>query len=288
MSPSLLDAIRRPDYTGERRCWPCTAVNAALLLVVAVVLWPLSTTVALLTAVGGGALVYLRGYVVPGTPEFAPRVVSRLGLSHLFEHVPDGGEVRQSDELGDEDGEEVLFALFEARVLREDDAGALYLSEEFRSAWEAEMASLRDRDDESVAAAVAEAAPFDAEGGVDYGGITVDGERNSIWLSRAHAVSDAAAVRAMTAFDVPESVRAPATAPLRMFLESCPLCGGQTEETRTVLNCCGGTMGVYDDPEDEVLVCADCGETLYVFEEEAEDEAGGEDAGAGSGTDAAR
>jgi hypothetical protein len=73
-----------------------------------------------------------------------------------------------------------------------------------------------------------------------------------------------------------------------MFLESCPLCGGRTEETRTVLNCCGGTMGVYDDPEDEVLVCADCGETLYVFEEEAEEETGGdgEDAGAGSGTDA--
>ncbi|MDS0299290.1 Lar family restriction alleviation protein [Halogeometricum sp. S1BR25-6] len=278
---SLLDSIRRPDYTGERRCWPCTAVNVAVLLAAAVVLWPLSTTVALLAAVGGGALVYLRGYVVPGTPEFAPRLVARLGLSHLFEHAPDGGETRQSDELGGEDGEQVLFALFEAGVLREDEDGALYLSGEFWSAWEAEMASLRDRGDEAVAAAVAEAAPFDAEGGVDYGGITVDGERDSIWLSRAHAVGDAAAVRTMAAFDVPESVRAPATAPLRMFLESCPLCGGPVEERTTALDCCGGTMGVYDDPEDEILACADCGETLYVFEEE---KAGEEDADAESDT----
>lgn len=275
---SLLDTIRRPDYTGERRCWPCTAVNAALLLAAAIVFWPLSTTVALLTVVGGGALVYLRGYVVPGTPEFAPRLVARLGLSHLFEYAPGEDETRQSGELGDDDGEQVLFALFEAGVLREDEDGALYLSEDFWSTWEAEMASLRDRDDETVAAAVAEAAPFDAEGGVEYDGITVDGERNSIWLSRAHAVADAAAVRAMAAFDVPESARAPATAPLRMFLESCPLCGGATEEKTTVLDCCGGTMGVYDNPEDEVLVCADCGETLYVFEEES-------DAGAGAGAD---
>lgn len=266
---SLLDAIRRPDYTGERRCWPCTVVNAALLLAAAVVLWPLSTTVALLTAVGGGALVYLRGYVVPGTPEFAPRFVARLGLSHLFEYASDGGDVRQSGELGAEDGEQVLFALFEAGVLREDEEGALSLSDDFRSAWEDETASLRERDDEGVASAAAAAAPFDAEGGVEFGGITVDGEHDSIWLSRAHAIADAAAVRAMAAFDVPESARAPATAPLRMFLESCPLCGGPTAEETTVLDCCGGTMGVYDDPEDDVLVCADCGETLYVFEEEA-------------------
>lgn len=270
---SLLDSIRRPSYTGDRRCWPCTVVNVALLAVVAAVVTVVSFPLAVVVAAGGVALVYLRGYVVPGTPEFAPRLVSRLGLSPLFEHVPDGGEVRQSDELSEEtSGEDVLFALFETGVLEEDAEGALFLSDAFWSAWAAEMASLREGDDDELAAAVAEAAPFEAAAAAEYDGIGVTGETQSIWLSRAHAVADAAAVRAMAEFDVPEPVRAPATTPLRMFLERCPLCGGDTEETERKLGCCGsGTVGAFDTPESEVLACADCGEVLYVFEDEAED-----------------
>ncbi|SFR60845.1 hypothetical protein [Halogeometricum limi] len=271
---SLLETIRRPDYTGSQRCWPCTAVNAALLVLLAGVLLLFSPFLAVVTLVGGATLVYLRGYVVPGTPDFAPELVSRLGLAFLFEHTgTDTEDARRSDELGDAgdddapDGEAVLYALFEAGVLEDDETGALFLADSFWSAWADEMATLRAADDETVAEATADVAPFDAEGGTGYGGITVDGGTHSIWLSRAHAVSDAAAMRTMDAFDVPESMRAPATEPLRMFLETCPLCGGDTEET-TVSGCCGGTASIYDSPTDEVLACADCGEILYVYEDE--------------------
>jgi hypothetical protein len=269
---SLLDSIRRPSYTGDRRCWPCTVVNVALLVVVAAAVTVASFPLAVVVAAVGLALVYLRGYVVPGTPEFAPRLVSRLGLSTFFEHVPDGGDVRQSDELSEAaSGEDVLFALFEAGVLEEDAEGALFLSDAFWSAWDAEMASLREGGDDELAAAVAEAAPFEATAVDEYDGIGVTGQNQSIWLSRAHAVADAAAVRTMAEFDVPEPVRAPATTPLRMFLERCPLCGGETEETARKLGCCGpGTMGAFDTPESEVLACTDCGEVLYVFDDETE------------------
>lgn len=271
------DAIRRPNYTGERRCWPCTVVNLALLVVVATAVAVLSIPSAFLVLVGGAALVYLRGYVVPGTPSFAPALVARLGLSPLFEYAPDGGERRRSDELSeDASGEDVLFSLFEAGVLEEDEAGALFLSDAFRSAWEAEMDALRDAADwgsgtgtNELTAAVAAAAPFEAEARAEFGGIAVDGEGRAIWLSRAHAVADAAAVRAMADFGVPEPVRAPAATPLRMFLAACPLCGAATVEETTVLDCCGsGTTGVYDTPEEDVLACTDCGEVLYVYDDD--------------------
>ncbi|WP_363464169.1 hypothetical protein [Halogeometricum borinquense] len=266
---ALTGPIRRPEYTGERRCWPCTVVNVVLLLVITAAIAVLSVPVALVVAISGAALVYLRGYVVPGTPEFAPKLVARLGLSSLFGYVPDEGEERRSDELSEvTNGEDVLLALFERGVLKEDADGALFLSDAFWSAWEAEMATLRDRDDDGVAAAVAAAAPFEAAGGTRFDGITVEGNGQSIWLSRAHAIADAAAVRTLADFEVPESARAPATTALRMFLEVCPRCGGPTAETTTASDCCGsGTVGSFDTPENEVLACTDCGEILYVYDE---------------------
>lgn len=72
----ILDRVRQPQYTGKNRCTPCTVVNSFLAVVAAVAIGaataPLgSGTTALLA---GGALaafasvIYLCGYLVPGTP----------------------------------------------------------------------------------------------------------------------------------------------------------------------------------------------------------------------------
>ncbi|WP_224268783.1 hypothetical protein [Haloprofundus salinisoli] len=76
MSP--FDTVRRPEYTGERRCWPCTGVNAAIIAVVCLLLAPFSYGLSLLVGAVGVGLVYLRGYAVPYTPTFAPKFVARL------------------------------------------------------------------------------------------------------------------------------------------------------------------------------------------------------------------
>jgi hypothetical protein len=270
---SILDAVRRPEYTGDRRCWPCTAVNAAILVLVAGVTLVLSPLVSLLVLAGGGALVYLRGYVVPGTPEFAPRLVATLGLDSMFPHATDGGQPRRSDDLTavDVDGEELMLALFRAGVLEERPDGALSLSGAFEDAWESEMAKLREHTDDAVADAVADAAPFEATGEAAYGGLSVQGPQRGVWLSRAHGVADAAAVRTLADFDVDERLRAHATTPLRMFLETCPVCAGAVVET-TTSECCGGTAGIYDSPTTDVLACEDCGAIVYEFEDEREGE----------------
>ncbi|RDI72748.1 zinc finger-like domain-containing protein [Halopelagius longus] len=275
---SLLDSVRRPEYTGEGRCWPCTAVNAFVVVVAAGVLSVLSVPVGVLALGVGTALVYLRGYVVPGTPAFAPRLVASLGLQSLFPHAD--GEARRSDDLTDEevDGEELIVVLLETGVLAEAPDGALELSAEFAESWEREMAALREWSDEELAEIVADAAPFEASGEHAYGGLSIEGPTRAVWLSRVHGIADAAAIRALAAAGVPERYRAYATTPLRMFVETCPDCGGDVVET-TRSDCCGGSGSVYDSPIDEVLACEDCGAVVYRFDETVDDESASEEEG---------
>jgi len=64
-------ALVDPEHTGENRCLPCTLVNAVGVAVVAGLLSRRRRSLGLLASVLGGAAIWLRGYVVPGTPRFA-------------------------------------------------------------------------------------------------------------------------------------------------------------------------------------------------------------------------
>ena len=70
---SLVSRFRQDEYTGEQRCWPCTLVNVVIAIVLAGILavgWmPLGIAVLLASL----AVIYLRGYLVPGTPALTRR-----------------------------------------------------------------------------------------------------------------------------------------------------------------------------------------------------------------------
>jgi hypothetical protein len=276
MSSAALSRLRRPEYTGENRCWPCTVLNVALVLVGSIVVGVLSPPIGVLVFLTGLALVALRGYVVPYTPEFAPRVARVLPVDLGFhQHRTDGGRTSESLTGAEEvDGEALVRRLAEAGVVTADEEGALFLAEETRRTWEAGIRRLRDVSDEELAASTASAAPFPAEGRVEGEWVVVrwtggddsriDGDAgDEVWLSRAHAIADTAAVAALTDA-VGTTTAAQAAMPFRLFLETCPLCGSDTEET-VVRECCGGTKGLYDNPETPVLACAECDELLYEF-----------------------
>lgn len=269
-----LDAVRRPEYTGENRCLPCTLVNSAVVLVGSLVLTLVSGPLGLLALVVGAALIYLRGYVVPYTPEFAPRLVEPLPVNFHANATTDGGRpAGESDDLGDDvDGEQLMTALFEAGVLVETEQGGIDVAPDVLEDWEQEMAGLREREDGAVAAVVADAAPFDAEGRVEYGGVTVEGEGQQVWLAKPLAIADASAVRALAMHGVDPETGAAAATPMRMFLRECPECGGDVAET-TYRNCCGGTMGVYDNPETPVLACEECDAIVFEFDDEGDEAA---------------
>ncbi|KAB1188036.1 MULTISPECIES: hypothetical protein [Haloferax] len=262
---SVIDSLRRPEHTGENRCLPCTAVNAAFVAIVGFALGVLWLPAGFVVLAIGALLVYLRGYVVPGTPSFAPRLVAAVGLSGVFEH--DDGEPRQSDTLdANVEPEVMLSTLLDAGVLVEEPDG-LFLADDAREEWESTMATLRKASDDELAEAVATALPFDAEVAPEFDGISIDGPSMSVWISRPQAIADVATLYTVVERSVDPMVALSATEPLRMFTEVCPSCGGVVEET-TVRNCCGGTAGIYDSPEHEVLGCAECGAVVYEFGDE--------------------
>ncbi|MFB6126051.1 MAG: hypothetical protein ABEJ79_01950 [Halolamina sp.] len=305
----LRPRLRRPEYTGRNRCWPCTTVNVAFVVGVAagaVALGVVGVAVATAVAAVGLALVVLRGYVVPGTPRFAPRLVAPLPVD--FGHGYDGagsdgiavdagpsgnaersgddpsdggsattddgpedtGANGEHDDAGDHadsdalapaaDPEALLDRLLAAGVVVAD-GEALELAADVRADWEAEMATLRERDDEALADTVAEATPFDATVTALDGWFELHGERRAS-LSRPVAVAEAAAVDVLTDRELDVETAAAAATPLRTFAEVCPACGGDVTET-TLTACCGGPGSIYDSPETPVLACESC-ETVVV------------------------
>ncbi|KAB1198727.1 MULTISPECIES: hypothetical protein [Haloferax] len=263
---SVIDSLKRTEHTGENRCLPCTVVNAAVVAIVGLALGVLWIPAGFVALAVGAVLVYLRGYVVPGTPSFAPRLVAAVGLSGVFEH-DDESQPRQSETLdANVDPDVMLSTLLDAGVLVEREDG-LFLADDARDDWESTMATLRKASDDELADAVDAALPFESDVAAEFDGISIEGPSMSVWISRPQAIADVATLLAVTERGVDPMVSLAATEPLRMFTEICPDCGAPVEET-TVRNCCGGTAGIYDSPEHEVLGCAECGAVVYEFGDE--------------------
>ena len=82
VAAALAATLRQPEYTGENRCLPCTVVNAMITAVgsvgVGVVASPIAGTVALTV---GAAAIWLRGYLVPYTPQLTERYLPERVLA---------------------------------------------------------------------------------------------------------------------------------------------------------------------------------------------------------------
>lgn len=267
-----VDAVRRPEYTGERRCWPCTALNVALLAVACAAVAPWSPPAAVALAAVGAAGIWLRGYLVPYTPRFAPRIAAALpGDVFAVEAAPAAtGSLSSS---GAEDEEAVgrrLFAELRRAGVLEGDEGAVGLSAEFRRRWAAAMADLRTGSLEDLERTVAEVAGtdgVDAFAGETRAYVAVPTPSGTAYLSRHVAIAEAAAVLALrdVAPGVDEDLRVAAADPLRMFLERCPVCDAAVVETDPTA-CCGSVRDPRTLPE-AVLACPECDVRLYAFDD---------------------
>lgn len=256
-----LAALYRPEYTGERRCWPCTVLNAGLLALACTFVAFVSPAAAVAAGVVGAVAITYRGYLVPYTPRFAPHLVAALPGEF---YPPAAPETSDSLSAGS-NGELVVATLVESGVVIPD-GDTLHLSREFREYWREEMASLR-ADTETLTETAVAVAPTASESElVDVAGdewVVLTDHSDSIagerWLSRPVAIAETAAVSAL-ANDLPSECVA-AARPLRMFLERCPVCEGVVEET-TAAACCGGPG---PSGPDEVLACPSCETRLFTF-----------------------
>lgn len=311
----IVSRVRRPEYTGENRCTPCTVVNvgfsAALAAAVGVVASPVSGFAVLVASLG---LVYLRGYLVPGTPtltkRYLPDRVLRLfdkgtdpvvdgtagrstGASVSTGGVADGGTAARESPDADAPGEEgdatcregplggdgagdevpVESLLMDAAlVVPCADGEDICLDGEFEADWED---ALPDPDGVDVDA-VARGFGLDHDRfSLDAGGSLYvaesDAPRRVQWGTRASLSADLAAARLLADRlprweDLSPEARHRVLKGLRIFLDTCPACGGDVvTDERDVGGCCREVWAT-------LRVCEDCDEYLLEIDSEMSDD----------------
>ena len=73
MNLEIVDDLRQPEYTGENRCEPCTVLNLAIAVIAGSIIARKTKPGAVLAVGISITLIYLRGYLVPGTPTLTKR-----------------------------------------------------------------------------------------------------------------------------------------------------------------------------------------------------------------------
>ncbi|MFB6120765.1 MAG: hypothetical protein ABEJ68_06580 [Halobacteriaceae archaeon] len=251
--------LRNPEYTGENRCLACTVVNV-------VIVATLSLAVALATAVGVGvaafvvgvAAVYLRGYVVPGTPTLTQYLPDSV-LRHFDHHDTTVPAAEMDDEP---DPEAVLRRAGAVTECAEVDD--LCLDETFRADWHAEMTAIRES--ASVEDLIRDALGEDAAV-TEQEGDLIAHEQDRIlgrWVSRTAAVADFAADRVLadrlSRWDaVPVARRSVVTRGLRPFLDRCPDCSDHVAAEKVTSCCVSGQART-------VVHCPNCDTVLFESE----------------------
>ncbi|WP_049970172.1 hypothetical protein [Haladaptatus cibarius] len=267
----MLERLRKSEYTGENRCWPCTVLNTILLLLACAVItvFPKTRTrrLGLASALGlvGGFAIALRGYFIPGTPHVAPRLAERLGFEpEKTKRQPTeaGSLASDSSEVS---GDHAVETLLDSGVIHAV-GETLHLDENFRADWRQEMERARDGDlKKHVRKVVPDTAAVELVEDGDWVVVSAGGPESEQWLSRPVAIAEVAGVRALADHDIDRDVRMQSASALRAFLYDCPDCDERLEET-TASRCCGSGTGTSPlSPPDEVLACPACRQHVFTF-----------------------
>jgi len=275
---------KQPEYTGENRCLPCTAVNVAitaLLAGVAAIAWlPLAAVVGSV----GLAAIYFRGYLVPGTPtltkRYLPERIHRLFGAHgeravdLDADALDAGAVERAlQSLGTLepcpalDGDDKYAADGDVAGAPDD----LCLTSRFRRSWYEQFDS--ERADATTARRLfsdldiePESIEIERRANAFVAVAVVPNARSATtlakWESAAAFVADAAAdvvLREWSAdwADLAADTRLELVGALRLWLDRCPSCAGSVSlDEETVESCCRSVDVV-------AATCEDCETRLF-------------------------
>lgn len=266
-SSTPLDSLRRPAYTGSNRCWPCTVLNAGV-AVAASGLVAAGLTAAGYPAAGAAAAlgvlvvstaaIWLRGYLVPGTPTLTARYFPQWLLEQFGKAEPADVEVPEESGEGTFDPERLYVEMDALEECRGDD---LCLTDGFRTAWWDGIAAARDRDNDANHERLVAELGLDEDlvENNDVSAHVKHPDRGLIvlWPSRTALLADVAATEAIEArFDGWSSLapfeRMGLLHGLRAFLGACPECEGDMSfDSEPIPSCCSEQQVV-------TLTCDDC------------------------------
>lgn len=283
-SESLLGRIREPAYTGENRCIPCTTVNVGIALVGSGLLALVAVELAATAFLVSLALIYLRGYLVPGTPWLTQRffpepVLALFGKADTREAVVElSAERLERLKKGRIDREALLI---DNDVLHRTE-NRLAFTPSFERTLHAHLDTARqearDPEDHEVIfdhETLAVLCDADAEE-IEYNereipAFTV-GYRVRKWPSRAALLADVATDRALRGEGsdwaaAPLEQRLKLLNALRLFHEECPACGGAIERIEKESSACclsgDGSIVAYR--------CLDCEQAMLERSENTND-----------------
>jgi len=147
-SDGVISRFRQPEYTGENRCMPCTVANTLMAAGAsgATAVGGAVVAAPLVGAAAGGAVfvvsvlaIYLRGYLVPGTPELTKRYFPPW-LLRLFGKEP---VLERHQPVETEEGFDPETTLVRVGALEEcADGDDLCLTDSFGDSWRTELDSL--------------------------------------------------------------------------------------------------------------------------------------------------
>ncbi|WP_089385062.1 hypothetical protein [Halorubrum vacuolatum] len=267
--------LTQPEYTGENRCLPCTVLNVGIAVVLAVGVAFINPIIGAIVFGLSLAAIYLRGYLIPGTPELTKRYMPPWLLRRFGKEPPDAAGVIEQDRVGgepdstrpppdsDPDAIDPETQLKAAGVVEEcDGVDDLCLTEGFRSVWWRRIRRLRDDESSAVIhlGALLEVDPellaFDDDG--PRFTVRYDGTPVGAWDSAAAFYTDLAVEPTLDEWlpaweSIGDAGRTQLIASMRAFLERCPSCEATLEPVENVREtCCSAqVVGVSVD-------CPDC------------------------------
>ncbi|QZA88447.1 hypothetical protein K0C01_11785 [Salinarchaeum sp. IM2453] len=292
MKNRIIKTLRQPEYTGENRCEPCTIANIGIAAVVSGVIARRSKPAALVAFAGSVVLIYLRGYLIPKTPEltkqYLPAPILRLFGKDPYPDMQSGiqttptqpqeenteGQSTPSRE-GDE-GEQILVKEMdketyfrEIGVIEEcEDINDLCLTEEFNTEW---INKMEATDADTITSAdIINTMGIDDEPVGEFELIS-DGDAYRLqreeriigqWPSAAAMLADVTGAQVLDDWH-PSWTRIDAAQKgellngLRLFLETCPTTGGNIVAGEEVVESCCHSYEVI------AISCEETGERIF-------------------------
>lgn len=252
----------------------CTVTNLAITIVVSVAIWFVSPIAAIVVFVVSCGLIYLRGYLVPGTPRLTKRYFPRRLLRlfgkdeelHGVQSAIDGGQPEDPDRTPSIDAEAVLI---DTGIIHDSpETGDVEMAPAFERVWEEKQPDDVSPNRESVQTILGEGEyevkTLDSEAAVAHVEGTVIGQ----WPSKAALESDIGSARALSESyegwnNLDASDRAALAGSLRAVVETCPVCDARVELNEEEHESCCSTYTVVS------MACVDCEDTLLEFDASA-------------------
>lgn len=263
---SILERLHQPEYTGENRCIPCTVVNVVIAVATSVLISLVAPPIGLITFVSFAGIIYLRGYLIPGTPTLTKRYFPDRMLRWFDKPTSEAAYAAHNKSEGEIDAEGVLLAI--GAIEECTDEPDLCLSPEFSEVWNSHSKQLQETGDvEDILGAVLDMNVNHVSVNDRATSFVVYADRRQVgqWESHAAFIADMAAEQTLREYthgwsEFPADEKSVILASLRVFVEQCPTCGGSVQIQEEIVESCCRSREVI------ASACQECGARLFEIE----------------------